>query len=203
MTGGRPREFDREATLETIMQVFWKHGFEGTTKRELMEATGVASQSLYNAFGDKHAMFREALDHYAHTRVTEVRSFLDQPGLTPFDSLRAFVAMWADLPEEFHRGCLLCNTSAQVDPESEPEISNFVRGHLVEMREMFIEVLARAEVAGELRDGADVPAIASTLMCTANGIALLYRIEAPQELLRDTVRGTLHSLDAERAPREE
>ncbi len=197
MHAGRPRSFDETDVLETIMQVFWEHGYENTTKRELMEATGVASQSLYNAFGDKKEMFRAALEHYAQTRHDQVRQMLEATS-SPFDDLRGFVAMWANMPEEFERGCLLCNTSTQLDPTDDGELGEFLRGQLMVMRSTFLDSLTRARDAGELRKSADLEALASTLTAAANGVTIFMRMGAPDSIVEETVRGTIQRLESER-----
>lgn len=190
MPTGRPRSFEKSAVLDTIMQVFWAKGFESTTKRDLMDATGLASQSLYNTFGDKQAMFQEALDHYAHTREEELRAILDS-GETPLAGLRNFISLLADMPEDFRKGCLLCNACAQMNPSDEDPIAEFVRDKLALMRQLFLECLEDGKRRGELSSTADAPAIASALVSTANGIALLYRIDASAELIHDAARGAL------------
>jgi TetR/AcrR family transcriptional regulator, transcriptional repressor for nem operon len=58
----RPREFDDEAVLEQVADVFTAHGYNGTSMQMLVEATGMGKQSLYNAFGDKEALYVHAID---------------------------------------------------------------------------------------------------------------------------------------------
>ena len=58
---GRPREFDEDEALATIMDVFWKKGFEGATMSDLVTATGLIKGSLYAAFGDKRAGLKPAV----------------------------------------------------------------------------------------------------------------------------------------------
>ena len=38
---GRPRTFDREVALRTVMDVFWQYGYEGTSISKLLEAKGL------------------------------------------------------------------------------------------------------------------------------------------------------------------
>lgn len=64
---GRPRSFDKEAALERAMEVFWRLGYEGASMTDLTAAMGIASPSLYAAFGSKEALFRQALEHYGAT----------------------------------------------------------------------------------------------------------------------------------------
>jgi AcrR family transcriptional regulator len=61
---GRPKEFDRGEVLERAMEVFWTHGFEVTSMSDLQRALGIGRQSLYDTFGDRKAIFDEALGHY-------------------------------------------------------------------------------------------------------------------------------------------
>jgi TetR/AcrR family transcriptional regulator, copper-responsive repressor len=61
---GRPRQFDRDAALDTAMRLFWKRGFEAVSVLDLSGAIGINPPSLYAAFGDKKQLFREAIRHY-------------------------------------------------------------------------------------------------------------------------------------------
>ncbi|WP_025885519.1 TetR/AcrR family transcriptional regulator [Asaia prunellae] len=75
--GGRPRSFDRDAALETAMRMFWKHGYEGVSFQQLTAALGIGAPSLYAAFGNKEALYREALNRYADKRGASDLSFME------------------------------------------------------------------------------------------------------------------------------
>lgn len=62
---GRPRAFDKEEALQAAINVFWAKGYEGTSMRDLTEAMGINSPSLYSVFGDKHKLYLEAIESYA------------------------------------------------------------------------------------------------------------------------------------------
>ena len=61
---GRPPAFDREEALEKALQLFWQHGYEGTSMADLMQAMGMNKPSIYAAFGNKEELFRKALQRY-------------------------------------------------------------------------------------------------------------------------------------------
>jgi tetracycline repressor-like protein len=61
MTVGRPREFDPDEVLETAMELFWEHGFDGVSISDLTDATGINRRSLYAAFGSKEELFGRAV----------------------------------------------------------------------------------------------------------------------------------------------
>ena len=58
----RPREVDEKTVLQRALEHYWEHGYEATSIRDLAEATGLTSGSIFNAFGDKRAHYRQALD---------------------------------------------------------------------------------------------------------------------------------------------
>ncbi len=64
-------EFDESAVLDAAVLCFWKQGYEATSVRDLVEHTGIAAASLYNAFGDKRALYEKALDHYVEDSIAD------------------------------------------------------------------------------------------------------------------------------------
>ena len=76
---GRPRSFDIDGALDRALQVFWRKGYEGTSLSDLTKAVGVNRPSLYAAFGDKEALFREVLDRYLHGPAAYTREALKEP----------------------------------------------------------------------------------------------------------------------------
>lgn len=63
-TRGRPRGFDRGAALLAATRLFWDRGYDGTSLAELTAAMGISPSSFYAAFGDKRALFAEAIQGY-------------------------------------------------------------------------------------------------------------------------------------------
>ena len=116
--GGRPWSFDRETAIETAMQLFWRHGFEGVSIGDLTEAIGVAPPSLYAAFGNKAGLYRQALKRYKQTLGS-----LDVAGIGSAKSLPEAVRLLLEgavrnvTHRERERGCMISSGLVACHPD--------------------------------------------------------------------------------------
>ncbi|WP_238542444.1 TetR/AcrR family transcriptional regulator [Sphingomonas sp. PAMC 26621] len=120
------------------MRLFWRHGYEGVSFQQLTAELGVAAPSLYAAFGNKAALYREALDRYADFRGASDLSFMDAAG-----SLREAVHLVLDgtarglLDPKGEIGCML-NTGMIASHPDHAELAQ----ELVQRRAAFRTLLA-------------------------------------------------------------
>ena len=134
---GRPREFDEEQVLAAAMEAFWRKGYEATSLVDLTAATGLNKASLYRVFGDKHQLFKSALQHYAQTEFQKVAAVV-RSDVSPLTNLRAVVdKITSDAGSE--KGCMMINSLVELAPH-DAEV-NAMLGH----RPRFIEHLCRVQ----------------------------------------------------------
>lgn len=86
----RPRSIPEDQVLERALLLFWEHGYDRTSIADLSEAIGVGPSSLYNAFGSKAELFRQALARYMQTYARPLGEALDA-NETADSTLRAFL----------------------------------------------------------------------------------------------------------------
>jgi AcrR family transcriptional regulator len=118
MTKGRPRSFDRDSVLKRAMMLFWKHGYDATSVSLLTEAMGIGAPSLYAAFGDKRALFKEALDHYMTNYGSfTVKAFQESDPRTAVERLLLGAA--AAFTSAGHPpGCMVITAATNCAPDS-------------------------------------------------------------------------------------
>lgn len=111
---GRPREFNKDKILKNIMNLFWEHGYEGTSLSHIIAATGLKKGSLYAAFGDKHTMYLAAIEKYETAIVESTQLFLSNGEGDPLSRIKEFLnaPMKAVGNTNDRRGCFLCNASS-------------------------------------------------------------------------------------------
>jgi AcrR family transcriptional regulator len=103
---GRPKKFDRDDLLDKVALVFWENGFEGTTLRDLEQATGVNKSGLYSEFKNKEDLYLASLDRYISNLVATSPLSDDPPG---WDNIERFLKRRPSCSERV-KGCFCVNT---------------------------------------------------------------------------------------------
>ncbi len=172
---GRPRSFDRDWALGRALELFWQKGFEPVTVAELCESMNIRPPSLYAAFGNKTALFLEALEYYEHTYWAEPsRRFCEEPdvcrAVERFFEEAAHILLSPSTP----CGCMVVLAAVNICP-SETEIIARVREYREKTRQMFAERLHRAVADGQLPAGTSVAALSCALNTFLEGLSLQAR----------------------------
>ena len=189
---GRPREFDEQATLAKIMEVFWAKGFDGTSISDLMAATGLRKGSLYTAFGDKRTIYLKALALYDRTAIDHSVQLLTGEG-APETRLSRFLDFPIDAiaQRRDRRGCFLCNASvdqAMLDPETEQAVQDsFAR--LERALEALLSELPYAPAGAQQRR-----AEARHLLAVYFGLYVLAKGGKSVEAIKEAKQAALRSL---------
>jgi AcrR family transcriptional regulator len=180
---GRPRAFDRDKALDRALHVFWARGYEGTSIADLTEAMGINPPSLYAAFGNKEALFRQALDRYEVQRDEIMAEAFAAP--TAREAMTRLLEGTADRlsDKDKPRGCLMVQGALSCSEECEA-----VKRDLAARRaggEVLIrERLKRAKREGDLPADADPVALARFVSTVLQGMAVQAAGGATRKELR-------------------
>jgi AcrR family transcriptional regulator len=180
---GRPRSFDRHKALASAMEVFWAQGYEGASMSDLTLAMGIASPSLYAAFGSKEELFRQAIELYNTSEGGEIWGVVANAG-TAFEAIEGFLMQSARVFTRSDKpaGCLVVLSALHAT-----ETSTTVRHELIAMRQQNVADLAarlkRGVAAGEISRHADVNAIAGYYVTVQQGMSIQARDGRSRQVL--------------------
>ncbi len=192
---GRPKEFDRQETLEKAMELFWSRGYEATGMRDLLDGMGIGRQSLYDTFGDKRSLFLEAVEQYNRCVTQKLVDSLSAAG-SPLGNVRRTLTSMAQMcGQKPCCGCLLTNTLVELAPH-DAEVAAVAKRVLARVEGAFRKTLERAVEQGELPKDAPVRALARSLCCTLQGLAVMGRANVSQGAAKDIVGVALSNLEA-------
>lgn len=190
----RPREFDEEIVLDAAVECFWSRGFEATSVKELIGKTGITAASLYNAFGDKRALFRTALDHYVEASIGErIRRCETLP---PREAIAAFFdeILRRSLGDPEHKGCMLVNSALEMAPH-DGEFRKIVAGVLSRIERFFLKCIKAGQANGAITRSMTAENLARHLLAVLMGVRVLARVRPERALLEGAVAPALALLD--------
>ncbi len=190
----RPRTFDDDTALDAAVGCFWRGGLQGTSVRELADEMGLSGPSLYNAFGDKRALFLQALERYAATVLrARIGRLVAMP--SPRDAIDAFFSEMIDrsLGDPERRGCLLINSALEAAPH-DPEIAHAVAAYFAEIEGFLRARVEAAQAMGEVSATLDAGDMGRLLLGVLVAIRVLSRTGAARPQLEGIVRPALAAL---------
>jgi TetR/AcrR family transcriptional repressor of nem operon len=191
----RPREFDETTVLDAAIQCFWMRGFEATSVRDLADKAGITGASLYNAFGGKRSLYRQALDRYVDRSFGDrVKRF--ETSLPPRQAIGAFFEeiIERSLSDPQRKGCMLVNSAMEVAPH-DPEFQKAIAGILTRVEAFFCRCVEAGQRDGTIATSQPAKDLARLLLGILVGIRVLARARSERALLEGLVRPIFALLD--------
>jgi len=192
---GRPRAYDTQAALKRATETFWKTGYSGTSLDSIATATGMNPPSLYAAFGNKHALYLEALARYWEISLAAMREALaeDRPlGESLMLAFEAALSIYFS-GKGSARGCFVIGT-AVAESVDDPAIRSSVATGLRMIDTDFEARFRTAREKGELKQDADPATLAILASATMHTIAIRARAGARRTELREVARKAVSAI---------
>ena len=184
------RQFDEQEVIALALDVFWRKGLNDATMQDLAAATGVQRGSLYNAYGDKEAIFLRAFDQYARDFLESVAKLLAEGDVAErltkfFDS--AIVNMTGGSPP---RGCLTTRTALNAGISSE-----VVRERVQDLLGRLEQAVSKAiSSAPGGRPAAEANRLARVVVTFTRGLAVMERAGYSRKQLKDSASTFVEAL---------
>ena len=186
------RQFDENEVIAIALDVFWRKGLNDATMQDLAAATGVQRGSLYNAYGDKEAIFLRAFDQYAKDFLQSVENLLAEGDVATrlknfFDS--AIVNMTGGSPP---RGCLTTRTALNAGISSEA-----VRERVQDLLGRLEQAVGKAiNSAPDGRPVAEANRLARVVVTFTRGLAVMERAGYSRRQLKESAATFVDALVA-------
>jgi len=197
----RTKTYDEAAVLSAAMHTFRARGYAGTSIKDLEQATGLRSGSLYHGYRDKQALFGAALAYYNET-VVKGRIGHHLPAGAGLAGLHKLFRSLLQEPEGGRHGCLLTNSAIELGPAGGEALAGVHEG-LGLLRQAFENSLQEAHVAGQLAPSASPAALALRLLALYQGLLVLVRGGRPDSELAPLIDAEFAALAVKPAAKPE
>ena len=178
------------------MRTFWELGYRATSMEDLEKASRLHKQSLYGAFGDKHALFLQGLRLYRMQTLEQIRALTGR-AKSPLDALTGLLryALKPAASKGCPSGCLMANSALELgskDREAAAEVRLLFRG----MEQILGELLRRGQKQGQIATRFTSQAMARSLVNTLNGMRVAEKAGVPRAQIQETVKLALDAIRA-------
>lgn len=164
------REHSAQAILAAAAKVFAHRGYAGTKVADIAAEAGVSSGLIHHYFETKAGVFRRIIEQVMAAATATPQEALDRQG-TPLENLRWMVEqmlLGAAYAPEYYVLTLQVQMSEAV-PE---EVRSAVAERGLDGLALMAEVVARAQRAGQIRQG-DPATLMVHVMAAVQGLAAL------------------------------
>ncbi len=190
---GRPRTFDRDAALDAAMRLFWEHGYEATSIAQLTAAMGISPPSLYAAFGDKEALFLEAVARYQARGGDQTQGLFGDTKTARDAVARVLGESAIRLTDpKYPRGCMVVLSAVSVSEQAskvQHELSQCRAGWERDLKAR----IERGIADGDVSQSTNAAALASFYMAVIQGMSLHAKDGASRERLKEIGQAALRA----------
>ncbi len=190
----RERNFSSEAVIDQAADLFAVHGYGGTSVAMLSDATGLGKQSLYNAFGDKQALYLKAVDcsveRYDQIALDMANAANGRAALQVF--FDALVQQCAN-GDPIQQSCIV--SSGLLEGIEDPAIRMTLQSKWRGTHELLRAQIERGQRDGSVKNTAPSAELADVLISVMSGLRVAARADANQTRLFTTANWALKILD--------
>lgn len=187
-SAGRPRAFDREQALGIALDLFWRHGFDGTSIQQLTSAMGISPPSLYAAFGSKDGLYREVIQLYLSRHTSFMNYLLDEKISARHAVERALLAAARQFCAPGHApGCMISTAGLQTSADNERMAAEITSLRLAAQQIVYARLEA-ARKSGELPAKTDITSLAAFFAMVSQGMSVQAQDGAKEIALKRMVK---------------
>jgi TetR/AcrR family transcriptional regulator, transcriptional repressor for nem operon len=183
----RPRQFDADEVRERIADAFTANGYRGTSLAMLCDAAGMGKQSLYNAFGDKQALYLQSLD-CTQGRMAGVKAAVAAAptGRAAVEAFFTSVMAACAHPDPGVNTCIV--SSGLLEGIEDPAVSTSLRDKWRATETLLRSAIKTGQHDGSIRSDIAGAELARWLMVLTSGLRVSARAVDSAAQLKATVR---------------
>lgn len=180
--------------MPTIVRIFWRGGYDGSTLDQIAAELGVTKPTLCRTLGDKEAIFAAAIEAYHHQHIEPAERHLDRAESLR-TALEAVFGLFAErtLTGELPDGCFMGDSGSSGDFVDGP-IATTLQALQNRLAASVQDRVLSALANGELESTADPAAIVQYLFGQFAAISAISRSHPSRTELESVVSFMLDGL---------
>ncbi|MDB5141760.1 MAG: comR 2 [Mucilaginibacter sp.] len=190
----RTKDFDENEVLSKAVCLFWHKGYNGTSMQDLVDGLGISRSSLYDTYGDKHALFIRSLESYKEMSSTKMNDIINHSASAK-DAIKKLLDLTTlDLiRDEQHKGCFLVNAAVEV-ASHDADVKSVIDHNDQQIEDSFYKAIKKGLDSGEISSKQDARALARFIFNTVKGIRVSSKSVTDKRVFDDIIKLTMSVL---------
>lgn len=153
--------------MRKARNLFWEKGYNATSMQDLVDAMQLNRGSIYDTYGDKHALFLQCLSDYADEVLVDYKSAA-AGAASPMAALERIIYRAVNRTLEKGRSCMVTKSSFEL-AAVDKEVQAIIRKQGAKLVVVFRQLLEKAQAAGEISGDHDVTLTANFILASFSG----------------------------------
>lgn len=187
----RTRVFNEDQALEAAMLLFWEKGYEATSMQGLEQAMGLNRTSIYNAFGNKRALFQLVLNQYLNVVLSQFLLSLKHASTAKQameNVLKEVIRLHFN--KNYPGGCLVV-LSLLENHQHDQKTRTILNAALKNLTKAIIKRLEQGINEGELAEDFDCRSVANQVLALITGMIVMAKANVPKKELESLISSFL------------
>jgi TetR/AcrR family transcriptional repressor of nem operon len=191
----RSKDFDEAEVLNKAVCIFWHKGYNGTSMQDLVDGLSISRSSLYDTFGDKHALYIKALDSYQKAGGSQMCDIINNTASAKEAIQKLLKLTMRDLlNDEQRKGCFMVNAEIELAAH-DAEVKNVICRNEQQFEEAVLRAIKKGQDSGEIHNRQGALALARFIMNAVKGMQVSSKATADKAFFDDIIKTTLSILD--------
>lgn len=187
----RTPKFHRETALHNALILFWRQGYHATSMKDIEEEMDMRPGSIYAAFGNKEALFKETLAAYSAAATQDFQQTLAQtPSVLQGLSLYLRNIAAASRLGAPTKACMLVKTLLEFTPDDRA-FSPEVRQYLNDIQRLFTNAFEQAQERGEIGSSQSPERLGLLFQTQVMGLRTMARRDLTQQELESLIEDVI------------
>ncbi|GAA0557716.1 TetR/AcrR family transcriptional regulator [Chitinophaga japonensis] len=178
----RNKAFDPGERLEKARNLFWEKGYHATSMQDLVEAMQLNRASIYDTYGDKHALFLQCLANYATDKLNDYKR-VAAGAASPIQAVECVIRRAMERTLQEGMACMVVKSSFEL-AETDKKVHAFLKKDGGRLQRVFEELLVKAQAAGEINPDRDPVMLANFIVSSFSGLWQTNMISGNKKLVR-------------------
>ena len=194
MAAGRPQQYESEQVLDAVMHAFWQRGYDGTSLRDLLDATGLSKSSFYELFESKQRALEQSLERYCDAVIADLQARLRAaPSATAFIDDVLTSAAAETLAADDPRGCMIVNVATEFSAR-DPQVREKVAASVARVTKVLTVAVKRGQSDGDIAVGKDPNVLGRYVLSSLCGLRTMVKAGSSDRAMREVIGIVLSAL---------